>query len=97
MLVDDERRKFLRLNADTEANVKRLESDETLSVRLTDLSPSGCALVCEAPLSPGERLEVSISSPSARIAPLVCSGRVVRVDRDGERQVVGVEFVSDAG
>ncbi|NKN33491.1 PilZ domain-containing protein [Marichromatium bheemlicum] len=86
----------MRLTADTEANVKRLNDSEMLSVRMIDLSPSGCALVCDAPFAPGDQLEVGISSPSERIAPLVCNGRVVRVDRNGDHHVVGIEFTADA-
>ncbi len=95
MLIDDERRKFLRLMADTEATVTKQVNAETVSVRLINLSPSGCAFSTETPIEANERLEVSVRSPSERIEPLICSGHVVRVDRDAQHYLVGVEFSDD--
>lgn len=94
MLQDVERRKFLRLRADTEATLTR--GDERLSVRLIDLSPTGCSFSTEAPVALGEALEIEVTSPSARIEPLVCSGRAVRLDREEALFVVGVEFEAGA-
>jgi len=93
MLPDVERRKFLRLRADSEAILKR--EGQRLSVHLIDLSPSGCSFSTEAHVELGERLEIEVTSPSARIEPLVCVGRAVRLERDELRYVVGVDF--DAG
>lgn len=94
MLTDVERRKFFRLRTDTEATLTR--GDERLSVRLIDLSPTGCSFSTEGPVALGEALEIEVRSPSARIEPLICRGKAVRLEREEALYVVGVEFEAGA-
>lgn len=94
MLPDAERRKFLRLRADTEATLTW--GTERLSVHLIDLSPSGCCFSTEARIALGDAVEISVASPSARIEPLICRGRAVRAERDDVRLIIGVEFDTES-
>ncbi len=97
MIPDVERRDFMRLSAETEASVTRLTSGEALSVKLSDLSASGCSFVTATAIEPGEELEILVRGASERIEPLRRAGRVARVTQCESDYLVGVEFLTEAG
>ncbi|MFD2112914.1 PilZ domain-containing protein [Thiorhodococcus fuscus] len=95
MLLDDERRDFMRLVAETEVSITRLTSGQVIAAKLINLSASGCAFYTDKILDPGEELEILVRSPSERIDPLRRPARVARVSQGESQHMVGVEFLND--
>lgn len=94
MIVQPERRDFMRLAVDTEARIRRMDTDQSLHVTMVDLSASGFAFLTDQPFSPGEAVEVIITSPSGSIEPLQRPGTVVRTATGEGEYLVGVRFHS---
>jgi hypothetical protein len=95
MLLDEERRDFMRLIAQTDVTITQLSSGETLTARLNNLSASGCAFTADAAMEIGEELGILVRSPSERIEPLQRSAHVVRSTQSDGRHLIGVEFVGE--
>jgi len=95
MIVDSDRRDFLRLAVETDAHLKRLKTGDTLSIILVDLSASGCAFLSKIPLSANETVEVRIDSPNGAIEPLRRQGNVIRVTPAGKTHRVAIEFLPE--
>lgn len=95
MLVDDERRDFMRLIAQADVTIKRTDSGETLVARMTNLSASGCAFTSDYGFSIGEPLEITVRGTSDRLDPLRRTARVVRCTQADGRHLVGVGFDTD--
>lgn len=96
MIVKPERRDFMRLAINTEAEVRSLPGGHSLSVRLADLSASGCSFFSGARFDPGQQVEVLIQSPSASIEPFQRTGEVIRVVPGEQGPVVAVRFLEGA-
>ncbi|MFO8002993.1 PilZ domain-containing protein [Thioalkalivibrio sp.] len=94
MIAEPERRDFMRLAVDTEASVQRLDTDLKLRVTMVDLSASGFAFLTDQPFSPGEAVEVIITSPSGSVEPFQRPGTVVRTATSEGEYLVGVKFHS---
>ena len=95
MLVDDERRDFRRMIAETQMEVMRLSSGETLTARLVNLSASGCAFMTDWAVEPSEELEVVIRGSSDRLDPFRRAGQVARVTQEEEGHLVALHFVPE--
>ncbi|MBK1718485.1 PilZ domain-containing protein [Thiocystis violacea] len=93
MLVDDERRDFKRLIAETDVTITRLTSGDVLKADLVDLSASGCAFHSDPRIELDEELEILVRSPSDRIEPLRRAALVVRVTQSDQGRLVGVRFL----
>lgn len=96
MIVDSDRRDFLRLAVETDASLTRLQTGDPLPIILVDLSASGCAFLSKVPLSAGETVEVRIDSPNGAIEPLLRQGSVIRVTPAGKTHRVALEFLPEA-
>lgn len=92
MLLDDERRDFKRMIAETKIEVTRLTSGEVFTGKLMNLSASGCAFVTELAIEPEEELELVIRGPSERLGPLCRSGTVARVTQEAGGRLIAVHF-----
>ncbi|MBK1721352.1 PilZ domain-containing protein [Thiocystis violacea] len=92
MLLDDERRDYKRMIAETQMEVTRLTSGEVLTAKLVNLSASGCAFLTDLTIEPDEELEVLIRSPSERLEPLRRSGQVARVTQEEEGRLIAIHF-----
>lgn len=97
MLVNDEKRDFMRLVADTDVTITRASSGEVMTARLINLSPSGCAFRTDKVFEVGEELDVLVPSPSAKFESLQRAGHVARRDQSGVEHLVGVEFTPEQG
>ncbi|NEX22071.1 PilZ domain-containing protein [Thiorhodococcus mannitoliphagus] len=96
MLLDDERRDFKRMIAETQIEVTRLSSGEVVTAKLYNLSASGCAFISDLTIELDEELDILIRSPSERLEPLHRSGRVARVTQVEEGRLIGVHFTGGA-
>lgn len=92
MLVDVDRRDFMRLITQTDVTIIRLSSGTEMTARLENLSASGCAFQSSVHFDAGEEVEILVRSPSERIEPLRRSARVVRAIANDAGYLVGVEF-----
>ncbi len=95
MLVDDERRDFKRLVAETDATITRLTSGEVFTAELLNLSASGCAFRSDTLFEADEELEILVRSPSERIEPLRRAARVARATQGDSGRMVAVRFLID--
>jgi len=93
MLVDVERRDFMRLITQTDVTIVRLSSGAEMTARLVNLSASGCAFQSDVQFDSGEELDILVRSPSERIDPLRRAARVVRSTPNDAGYLVGVEFL----
>lgn len=96
MLREDDRRHFMRLSAQTDADVKRLDTNETLRVQLIDISASGCAFFCPCHLNLGEQIDFIVMGQGQNTAPLCRRGQVVRVSSKPQSHLVAVTFLDSA-
>ncbi|NEV61779.1 PilZ domain-containing protein [Thiorhodococcus minor] len=96
MLLDDERRNFKRMIAETQIDVTRLSSGETFTAKLVNLSASGCAFLSDLAIEADEALDILIRSPSERLDPLRRSGQVARFTQTDEGRLVAVHFTGSA-
>lgn len=92
MLVDVERRDFMRLITQTDVTIVRLSSGTEMTARLENLSASGCAFRSGVHFEAGEELEILVRGSSERIEPLRRSASVVRAIPGDAGYLVGVEF-----
>ncbi len=91
MMHDDERRNYMRLSAKTTASITHLGNQATSTVKLVDLSGSGCSFYANIPLAADDRLEFVVHGATDNIDPLTKNGHVVRVtDAEGGRLVAFV-------
>jgi hypothetical protein len=92
MMQDEERRRFMRLTAETEATVIHLKTQRSAQVKLHDLSAIGCAFIADLNLQLDEELEFVVQGTNDRIEPLRRRAKVVRLN-DGPDQMTAVEFI----
>jgi len=95
MIVEPERRDFMRLSLDTEASIKRTDMNQHLRVSMVDLSASGFAFLTDQTFTPGDNVEVMITSPTGSIEPFQRPGKVVRIATGEGEYLVGVRFHSE--
>jgi len=95
MLIDDERRDFKRMIAETQMDVTRVSSGEALTARLVNLSASGCAFMSDSAIEPDEELEVVIRGANERLEPFRRAGQVARVTQAAEGRLVAVHFTPE--
>ena len=58
-----------------------------------DISSNGIAVVSGAALSIGDVVRVTVAETIDALGPQTMSARVARIDRRGERMLLGLEFI----
>ena len=93
-MLQEDKRRFMRMLVDAEAKISVLEQQLTLVGKCLDLSATGRSIAVEQPLEVDTILDIHIDSSSASIPPLNAHTRVVRCAQDEQGQyVLGVEIV----
>ncbi|MBB1126732.1 PilZ domain-containing protein [Thiospirillum jenense] len=95
MIEEEERRRFMRLNAETQATITRLATQETAVVNLIDLSACGCAFFTTLAVKLDEKIAFMVDNPNPNLEPLQRYAMVTRLSRGQEKHLVAVEFVID--
>lgn len=88
----DEKRDFIRMRMNTQAQVY-VEGDNTaITAHCQDFSAVGMSLILDKPLPIGTTIRVVIESPNEQLSSLDAQAEVVRCDADGQQYRHGVEI-----
>lgn len=92
-MLHEDKRRFMRMNINADAQVKVVETGYKLAAKCQDLSATGMSLIVNEVIDVDSMLEIHIPSSGSNVMPLVAHARVLRVrqEQDGE-YIVGVEI-----
>jgi len=93
MIVDPDRRDFMRLNVSAEALVVRVATGEKTLVQVLDLSASGCGFNSGMDIQLNEQVEIVLKTPSPALEDFRRLGTVATVTPSEQGQNrVGIVF-----
>ncbi|WMN60389.1 PilZ domain-containing protein [Pseudoalteromonas xiamenensis] len=92
-MIHEDKRRFMRMNVNTQATITVLDTGQKLQAHCQDLSATGMSLLVSEPVEVNAMLEVYIDSSGSTTPPLSAHARVLRVTQEGDGEyIVGVEI-----
>ncbi|CCQ12363.1 hypothetical protein PALB_32640 [Pseudoalteromonas luteoviolacea B = ATCC 29581] len=92
-MLHEDKRRFMRMNINTQATITVLETGHKLTAHCQDLSATGMSLVVEEPIEVDAVVEVHIESSGGTVLPLNVHAKVLRVAQESDEEyIVGVEI-----
>lgn len=88
----DEKRDFIRMRMNAQAQIFVAGESTPLTALCQDFSAVGMSLVMDQPLPLGSQIRVVIESPNEQLSSLDAQAEVVRCDADGNQYRHGVEI-----